>query len=75
MLFFLAATGALGIAEVNGTGGASTVFVGLYLIIFAAIVFTNEIAQNANIEALETFYKKNFGFLYGMVGKAMFFIL
>lgn len=78
MMFFLSVVGALAIAsvnDVNTTEATGLIFVGLYLLIFASILFIYEIIQLLPFEALDLFYKKNFGFLYGPVGKGLFILL
>jgi len=49
-------------------------FVGAYIIIFALILFAFEIAQVCHIGILDKVMKKNFGFLYGINGKACYII-
>jgi len=78
MMFFLSVVGALAIASVgsaDSTDATGLIFVGLYLLIFASILFIYEIIQLLPFEALDLFYKKNFGFLYGPIGKGMFILL
>jgi hypothetical protein len=75
MMVFLAATGALGIQQADGVDDTSVVFVGIYLIMFAAIVFLYEVAQMCPDSSIDIFFKKNFGFLYGIIGKSLFIML
>ncbi len=74
-MLFLAAVGALGVGASNNIDDTGVIFVGIYMILFAAIEFIFEISQVMPWEALDTFIKKNFGFLYGMIGKGMFITL
>lgn len=75
MMIFLAATGALGIGSANGINDTGLIFVGLYLIIFAGLVFFYELAQVLRWERLDMFMKRNFGFLYGVNGKGLFILM
>lgn len=74
-MVFLAATGAIGIGAADGTDDTGTVFVGIYLILFAGIQFFYEIAQMCPGKSLDMIMKKNFGFLYGEVGKGCYLML
>jgi hypothetical protein len=74
-MVFLAATGALGVGGADSSSDAGVVFVGIYLIVFAGVVFIFELAQLCPDGTLDTIMKKNFGFLYGIVGKGMFILL
>lgn len=73
---FLAYTGSMGIAasqhagiEQLSTSASSLVFQGIYMILFAALLFVYEAVQMCPCEALDTILKRNFGFLYGPIGK------
>mmetsp|Transcript_3851 Transcript_3851/g.5995 ORF Transcript_3851/g.5995 Transcript_3851/m.5995 type:complete len:179 (+) Transcript_3851:41-577(+) len=72
--FMMACTGALGIGTANGAEDTGTVFVGLYLLMFAAMLFIFELVLLKPITSIEMFFKKNFGFLYGPIGKSIFLI-
>lgn len=77
-MIFLAATGALGIGNAGSSGNineSGVVFVGIYMILFAAIVFIYEISQVLPSKSLDETIKKNFGFLYGVIGKGLFICL
>ena len=73
---FLAYTGAMGIAASQDSGiaqmsttASSQVFQGIYMILFAALLFIYETVQMCPCELLDIVLKRNFGFLYGPVGK------
>lgn len=68
-----AASGALAVKNAGSDAGVG--FVGLYLILFSAILFTYEAIQIRPCEALDNIYKRNFGFLYGMNGKCIYILL
>lgn len=74
-MVFLAAVGALGMGEARSINDTGLIFVGLYIIIFAGLVFFYELAQVLHWERLDLFMKMNFGFLYGVNGKGIFILL
>jgi hypothetical protein len=74
-MLFLAAVGALGIGASDNVSDTGVIFVGIYMILFAAIVFIFEVSQICPCTALDTIIKRNFGFLYGMIGKGLFICL
>jgi hypothetical protein len=49
-------------------------FVGIYMVLFALILFVFELAQLFGVGSLDKMMKKNFGFLYGINGKASYII-
>lgn len=69
-----AATGAMGISNANSVKDTALVFVGLYMILFAAIIFLYELIQIRPCGYIDEVWKKNFGFLYGVGGKCCFII-
>lgn len=75
-MFFVAATGALGIDNSDGVDDTGLVFVGLYLILFAAGLFIYEMAQfTPCCGVIDDFMKKNFGFMYGIFGKSFYIMM
>ena len=74
-IIILCVVGALGIGKSTSVNDTGTVFVGLYMIVFAGIVVVYEISQILPSQTLDIFMKKNFGFLFGYVGKGLFFTL
>jgi hypothetical protein len=75
LMVFMAAVGALGIGSANSVNDTGVIFVGIYLILFAGIEFIFEMAQLCPNSSLDNIVKRNFGFLYGNVGKGLFFML
>lgn len=69
------AAGILGIKSVNSVSDTSIVVVGLYLILFAAILVGYELSQFKAGTVLDFTMKKNLGFLYGPFGKSIYIIL
>jgi hypothetical protein len=73
----LATTGALGV-KASGTyssDGAQLVFMGIYMIVFAGTLFLYELIQLLPLASLDLFYKKNFGFMYGPIGRGFYTLL
>ena len=68
-------TAVIGFTYVNGIDETGQVMVALYMILFAGILAIFEIIQIYPIESLDLIYRRNFGFLYGTKGKALFIIL
>lgn len=73
--FMVAATGAIAVGDVNNVDDSGQVFVGLYIILFSAILFTFEVLQLKPNSKLDDIFKKNFGFLYGNIGKPCYLLL
>ena len=73
--FMIAATGAIAIGDVNNVDDSGQVFVGLYMILFSAILFAFEVLQMKPNNNLDEIYKRNFGFLYGNIGKPCYLLL
>jgi uncharacterized membrane protein YedE/YeeE len=79
----LAFTGAVGIKQVdtskNGSNSAtSIIFIGIYMIVFAATLFIYEILKllPESISSYTDFiFKKNFGFLYGPYGRGFYTLM
>ena len=71
----LALVGAYGIKESTSIDDSQVIFMGIYLILFAAILFIFELLQLLPLESLDLLYKKNFGYLYGVNGKGMYTLL
>ncbi len=84
---FLAYTGAAGIIAAQsvytGTDITTTaskqqsamIFQGIYMLVFAALLFIYEAIQVCPCEFLDNAVKKNFGFLYGVYGKAAYTLM
>lgn len=80
--FVLGCGGVLGVKWVNDNpnGKNSTVrtqivFQGIYMIVFAAVLFAFETVSVSGIEMLDLMVKRNFGFLYGPIGKGLFTLM
>jgi hypothetical protein len=42
---------------------------------FSGLLFTFELMEIKRVEAIDFFYRRNFGFLYNILGRALFVIL
>lgn len=75
--FLLAVTGAFGVQQSQNypVEGAQMIFMGLYMIAFAGILFTFEVLQLVKIPYLDSEYRKNFGFMYGPTGRGLYTLL
>ena len=74
LMVMMSATGVLGIKNSSSISDTSVVIVGLYMILFAAVLAIYEIIQIYPCSLIDLVYKKNFGFLYGLMGKSGFTI-
>ncbi|KAH8094287.1 hypothetical protein JL720_4281 [Aureococcus anophagefferens] len=72
----MAATGASSLASSGAVNGnqLSQDVVSLYLLLFSAMWFTFEASQVYPCDAVVAQLKRNFGFLYNAIGKALFVI-
>mmetsp|Transcript_107925 Transcript_107925/g.232487 ORF Transcript_107925/g.232487 Transcript_107925/m.232487 type:complete len:185 (-) Transcript_107925:105-659(-) len=68
----MAASGALVVGQANSVNDTGVVFIGLYMCLFAAILFLYELIQIKPIEKVDRVYKENFGFLYGPNGRGIY---
>lgn len=71
----MAASGALVIGQADSVNDTGVVFIGLYMCLFAAILFFYELIQVKPIENIDRVYKENFGFLYGPNGRGIYMFL
>lgn len=72
LMVMMSATGVLGIGTSSSLSDTSTIIIGLYMILFAAMSGIFEIIQIYPCSVIDNVYKKNFGFLYGVIGKSGF---
>lgn len=52
----------------------NTIFLGIYMVIFAAVLFFYEMSVLIPIEAIERVTRNNVGFLYNVFGRALYMI-
>lgn len=71
----MAFTGAKAVLDVKETSDAGALFIGLYMFLFAVILFIYEVTCVKSIPFIDSFYAKNFGFLYGPIGKGLYLLL
>ena len=67
-------TGVLGVASASGADDTGLVFIGLYMLVFSLILFIFEINQLRPNCGVDNLWKRNFGFLYGPMGKGLYMI-
>ena len=79
---FLAAGGVLGVKWVNDNPNSGSsdertniVFLGIYMIVFALVLFLYEVVSILGNDFLDLQMKKNFGFLYGPIGKGLYTLM
>jgi len=67
--------GVFGIMERGTEAGAlSEIFVSIYMILFAVLLFLYELMWWKSIDKVNKNLRMNFGFLYGIKGKALYLI-
>ena len=70
----MAATGVLGILQADSTDDTGVVFMGLYMIIFSLILAVFEVSQLSPSMGIDNLWKRNFGFLYGPLGRGAYML-
>lgn len=60
---------------VNGVETSGKIFVATYMVFFSLLLFFFEMMEIRPIEWLDHMLRRNFGFLYGTMGKALYIIL
>lgn len=71
LMAFAAVNGIMKIVEFR----LDTVFVAVYMLIFAAILFLFELCQFKYVACIDNVFRRNFGFMYGSRAKALYIIL
>lgn len=71
----VATNGALAVGHKDNSNDADVIFIGIYMVIFAAILMVFEVLQLCPVQSLDNIYKRNFGFLYGVFGKCFYLLL
>ena len=73
----MGATGVLGIQNAEDAGDeedSNTIFLGMYLIIFAAILIFYEFVSICGISFIDRFLRNNVGFMYSVYGRGMYML-
>ena len=60
--------------SITGVDKSGKIFVAVYMFFFASLLFVFEGIQIRSIEALDHVFKRNFGFLYNVMGKSLYII-
>jgi len=68
------ATAIIGIEYITDIDSTEKLFVAIYLIFFALLLFLQELSEIKKMERLEFFFRRNFGFMYNILGKALFIV-
>jgi len=74
LAIMVAATGALGVNDSTSSSDTGVVFVGIYLVAFAGVLFAYEMVQIYPIQMFDMPMKRNFGFMYGTMGKGIYML-
>jgi hypothetical protein len=61
--------------SINGVEASGKLFVASYMMFFSLLLFFFELTEIRQIEWLEHMLRRNFGFLYGTMGKSLYIIL
>lgn len=59
---------------ITGVDKSGKIFVAVYMFFFASLLFVFESVQIRSIESLDHVFKRNFGFMYNVMGKALYII-
>mmetsp|Transcript_10904 Transcript_10904/g.17757 ORF Transcript_10904/g.17757 Transcript_10904/m.17757 type:complete len:185 (-) Transcript_10904:873-1427(-) len=70
----IAATAVIGIESINGVETSGKIFVATYMLFFSSLLFMFELMDIRPIEWVDHMLRRNFGFLYGTMGKSLFII-
>lgn len=75
MCCMMGAAGGLSLVSISESSSpVSDFFVGVYVMLFAALLFTHELNEIHSISWLEHFLKHNLGFLFKPLGKGLFIV-
>ena len=68
------ATAVIRLETIDEVGQSNQIFVAVYMMFFSTLLFTFEAVQTRPIEWVEHMLKRNFGFLFNAVWKALFIV-
>lgn len=71
LMFF---TAIVGILSVDGVESVGKIFVGTYMLFFSSVLFIFECIQVYPRESIDYLFRRNFGFMYGTMGRSLFLI-
>ena len=63
------------IEYINGVEATEKIFVATYMIFFSSLLFVFELMEIRPMESIDHMMRRNFGFLYGTMGKSLYIIL
>lgn len=61
--------------SIDGVEASGKIFVAVYMLFFSTLLFTFEAVEIKPVEWVDHMLRRNFGFLYGALGKSLFTIL
>ena len=64
----------LGVYGLIQNSGISEIFVSIYMILFSVLLFCYELMWWMSVDAINKNLRMNFGFMYGIKGKALYLI-
>lgn len=70
----MAGTAIIGVESINGVESTGKIFVATYMLFFSTLLFVFELVELKKIDWVDNMLRRNFGFLYGQMGKAFFII-
>eukprot|EP01032_Pedospumella_encystans_P020465 gene20465-23245_t len=70
----IAATAVIGIEYINGVEASGKIFVATYMLFFSALLFVFELIEIRPVEWVDHMFRRNFGFLYGTMGKSLYIV-
>lgn len=74
LCLLMALTAIIGIEYVNDVQTSEKLFVATYMLFFSTLLFVFELVEVRPIEWIDHLLRRNFGFLYGVVGKSLYII-
>jgi hypothetical protein len=60
---------------INGVDSVGKVFIAIYMLFFSTLLLMFELVEIKPIETVDYLLRRNFGFLYGAMGKSFYIIL
>jgi len=60
---------------IDGVEASGKIFVAVYMIFFSSLLFTFELMEIKPTEWVDHLLRRNFGFLYGTMGKSLYIVL
>jgi len=74
LCLLMATTAIMGIRYINDVDAVDKIFVILYMFFFSILLLVFELNEIKKTEFIDHLYRRNFGFIYSVLGKAFFII-